>query len=213
MNPPNGRVEPATAAGIPQTVNPASAPVKPKKDNVQIHEATLADARTIAAVGAQVFAESFGHSVQAEDLAAYLSTSYTMEAFEKELRNPATSTWIARDDRDRGAGLLGFTQLCRGATVQCLEERGEDRATLAQLHRLYVDTNAHGRGIGTRLIARAADTARAEGFRKLWLTVWEYNPGAQRLYERSGFAKVGKTSFFVGREEQWDWVMVKDLGQ
>ena len=207
ISPANGRLEPAVGGVVPQAA-------RPNKPGVQVQEATLADAQTIADVGRQVFEASFGHSVQAEDLAAYFSTSYTAEAFEKELRDPTISTWIARDDDGgAGTGMLGFAQLCRGATDPCLEKRGEDRATLAQLHRLYVDTNAHGRGIGTRLIARAADTARAEGFRKLWLTVWEHNPGAQRLYERQGFVKVDKTSFFVGQEEQWDWVMIKELEQ
>ena len=205
-----GMVEPVTGGGKPQTANNTSPSPKPTAD-VQISDATPADAHMIAAVGGQVFAASFGHSVQAEDLTAYLKAEYTTEAFEKELRDPKTSTWIARDARD-GKTLLGFTQLCRQVADPCLKDT-EDVASLAQLHRHYVDTNVHGSGTGSRLITRAIDTARAEGFRKIWLTVWEHNPRAERLYARFGFVRVAKTSFFVGKEEQWDWVMVKDLQQ
>ena len=203
-----GVVEPVMVGGKPQTAHSTSPPAKPTAD-VQITEATLEDAHLIAAVGGQVFSASFGHSVQAEDLAAYLKAEYTAEAFEKELRNPKASTWIARDARD-GNALRGFVQLYRGVTDPCLKDAG-DVASLAQLHRLYVDTNVHGGGTGSRLITRAIDAARAEGFRKIWLTVWEHNPRAERLYSRFGFVRVAKTSFCVGNEKQWDWVMVKDL--
>ena len=45
-------------------------------------------------------------------------------------------------------------------------------------------------GIGTRLLERAAENARARGLRELSLIVFEQNAGAKRLYERSGFREI-----------------------
>ncbi|RYP70051.1 hypothetical protein DL771_005742 [Monosporascus sp. 5C6A] len=179
--------------------------------NTQVADASPADAQAMAALGAKVFAESFGYSIPSDDLAAFLESTYSAAALEAELRDPRISTWAAKDAE--GGALLGFVQLVRGKTDECLEESSTDLdpSGLAHLHRLYVDSRAHGGGIGSRLVAVAEERARAEGFSKVWLTVWEENERASALYERLGFAKVGKTDFVIGQCAQRDWVMVKDL--
>lgn len=128
----------------------------------------------------------------------------------------------------RTAPLLGYVHLVRGVTGASLDGGAAEIHTtasdsvsdtapaaeperVAQLHRLYVDTAVQGRGIGTKLAAVAEDRARSEGFEKLWLTVWEENARAQRLYERLGFVKVGMADFVVGKCVLRDWAMVKDL--
>ncbi|RYP43888.1 hypothetical protein DL768_009593 [Monosporascus sp. mg162] len=200
--------EPVTEGGMPERQATSSAG---PKTNAQIADASPADAQAMAALGAKMFTESFGYSIPPDDLAAFLETTYTAAALEPQLRDPRISTWAAKDAE--GGTLLGFVQLVRGKTNECLEESSTDLDTngLAHLHRLYVDSRAHGGGIGSRLVAVAEERARAEGFAKMWLTAWEENERAQRLYERLGFAKVGKTDFVMGQCVQRDWVMVKDL--
>lgn len=53
-----------------------------------------------------------------------------------------------------------------------------------------VEDHARGRGVGTALIERAADRARAAGLKGLSLIVFERNVGAKRLYDRLGFRVV-----------------------
>lgn len=48
-----------------------------------------------------------------------------------------------------------------------------------------------GRGWGARLLAHLADWSRAQGAQWLWLEVRASNAGAQRLYQREGFQRVG----------------------
>lgn len=48
-----------------------------------------------------------------------------------------------------------------------------------------------GQGLGTALLAQLLDTARARGITAVSLSVEDGN-GARRLYERSGFAVVGR---------------------
>ena len=45
----------------------------------------------------------------------------------------------------------------------------------------------------------------------MWLGVWEYNPRAQRFYEKNGFRFVGKHTFLLGSDPQIDLLMQKDL--
>ncbi|RYP64519.1 hypothetical protein DL770_009184 [Monosporascus sp. CRB-9-2] len=206
----NITVEPVTEGGMPERQATSSAS---PTENTHIVDASPADAQAMAALGAKMFTESFGYSIPPDDLAAFLESTYTAAALGAQLRDPQISTWAAKDAE--GSTLLGFVQLVRGKTDECLEESSTDLDpnVLAHLHRLYVDGRAHGGGIGSRLVAAAEGRARAEGLAKMWLTVWEENERAQRLYERLGFAKVGKTDFVMGQCVQRDWVMVKDLEQ
>ena len=56
-----------------------------------------------------------------------------------------------------------------------------------------VDSEYHGKGIGTALITKALDLADNWLFlERVELEVLETNPRAQALYERFGFAMEGK---------------------
>ncbi len=199
----SGVMEPVLTEGqIRQAENPTPTP----KESVHVLDAEPADAPEMASLGSKVFTESFGYSVPPDDLTNFLRTKYSAEAFGTEMRDPQTSTWTAKDAQGI---LLGFVQLVRGISDECLGSA--DPAELGHLHRLYVDTGVHGGGIGTRLMAAVEDRARSEGLKQLWLTVWEENQRARRLYERLGYRTVGKTDFVLGNCMQRDWAMVKDL--
>jgi ribosomal protein S18 acetylase RimI-like enzyme len=45
----------------------------------------------------------------------------------------------------------------------------------------------------------------------MWLGVWEYNPRAQRFYEKNGFSVVGKHVFQLGEDPQTDLLMQMEL--
>ncbi|KAI6093479.1 acyl-CoA N-acyltransferase [Hypoxylon rubiginosum] len=173
---------------------------------VIIGDALLSDAAAIALIGANTFTATFGFSVPPNDLAEFLATTYSAEAVEAEILNAQqtnTSTFVARDESGE---ILGFVQLVRGLSDPSLTG---DASTHAELRRLYVSTSAHGRGIGSKLIAAVESKAKAEGFKTLWLTVWEENPNAQRLYQRLGYVKVGETDFATGGCVQTDYVYAK----
>ncbi|TRX97978.1 hypothetical protein FHL15_001188 [Xylaria flabelliformis] len=177
---------------------------KPAADII-IGRARPSEAAAIAKIGADTFTATFGFSVSAEDLAMFLSETYIESAVLADLKDPAIETWVARDSTGK---VFGMVQLVRGLTEPCVPG---DPATHAELRRLYVDTAAHGRGIGSKLIAAVEEQARAEGFKELWLTVWEDNPSAQRLYFRLGYQKVGSTDFLTGECVQTDYVLSKSL--
>ncbi|KAI2618357.1 acyl-CoA N-acyltransferase [Hypoxylon sp. NC1633] len=194
----------AKVASIVAASQPASKPTH----EITIDDALLSDVTAIALIGANTFTAAFGHSVSANDLAAFLASTYSAEAVEAEILNAqktSTSTLVARDETGT---VRGFVQLVRGLSDPSL--RG-DAASHAELRRLYVDTAAHGKGIGSKLIAAVEHRAKTEGFKQLWLTVWEHNPSAQRLYERLGYVQVGTADFLTGTSVQSDLVLAKNL--
>ncbi|KAI0873031.1 acyl-CoA N-acyltransferase [Hypoxylon argillaceum] len=177
---------------------------KPASD-ITIGLALASEAAAIAKIGADTFTAASGFAVSAEDLAEFLAITYVESAVLADLKDPALETWAARDANGK---VLGLVQLVRGLTEPCVPG---DPATHAELRRLYVDTTAHGRGIGSKLIAAVENQARAEGYKQLWLTVWENNASAARLYLRLGYQKIGTTDFVTGGCVQTDHVLSKAL--
>jgi len=53
--------------------------------------------------------------------------------------------------------------------------------------------------------------AAKEGFKTVWLGVWEHNPKAIAFYEKWGFEKFGAHSFMLGTDAQTDLLMKKNL--
>ncbi|KAI1779427.1 acyl-CoA N-acyltransferase [Hypoxylon cercidicola] len=193
-------------AKVASTIAASQLSCKPSHE-VLIGDALPSDAAAIALIGASTFTAAFGFSVPADDLADFLAATYSAEAVEAEIlgaQKTSTSTLVARDESGE---VLGFVQLVRGLSDPCLPG---DASAHAELRRLYVSTAAHGRGIGSRLVAAVEGKARAEGFETLWLTVWEENASAQRLYQRLGYVRMGETEFATGGCIQTDYVLAKN---
>ncbi|KAK8088518.1 N-acetyltransferase [Apiospora hydei] len=174
--------------------------------NIKVEIASVKDAKAMADVGARSFDSMAGQSVPDADLEAFMAANYSAAAMAAELQDPDKLTLIARAQDDEA--IVGIVQLVRKQTDACL--RG-DAAEKCCLQRLYVDPRVHGRGVGTRLIGALEEKARTEGFKEIWLTVWEENLQAHRLYERLGYRKAGKTGFWLGTLHQIDWVYLKAL--
>lgn len=71
----------------------------------------------------------------------------------------------------------------------------------AHVTTLAVDPPARGRGLGTRLMLRLADEARAAGAAHLTLEVRVSNRPAQSLYRRFGFETVGLRRHYYRDED------------
>jgi ribosomal protein S18 acetylase RimI-like enzyme len=78
-----------------------------------------------------------------------------------------------------------------------------------EIKRLYVRQETQGSGLGSRLLTLALDWLAAPG-RRLWIGVWSQNHGAQRLYARHGFRRVGAYQFPVGRTLDDEFILSRD---
>jgi ribosomal protein S18 acetylase RimI-like enzyme len=177
----------------------------PTKPQVTLRAAQPKDVPAIATIGSQVFAASFGYSMPAPDLQAYLISAYSPDAVARDLSTPLVSIIVACAPSHEH--VVGFAQLTRGTMEACLE----GCESPVELQRLYVAQDFHGSGVGRMLVEKVESMARGEGYVTLWLGVWEENFKAQKVYERMGFAKVGSHDFVMGSCVQTDWILSKRL--
>jgi len=155
------------------------------------------DAALLAALGHATFVETFGHMYPPEDLAPFLAHTYTPAMFRRFLDDPAQALWIARADGQA----VGYVQA--GA---CALPHPDVTPTCGEVKRLYVKQGTQNGGIGSALLDTAL-TWLERPARALWIGVWSENRGAQRLYERRGFVKVGAYEFPVGNTRDHEFIL------
>ena len=166
---------------------------------IRIRPAKPADVPALAALAQRTWSDAFGWSISPEELAAELENR-SEASFADALET--WTTLIAEDD----GSLVGYVQF-GDVVIDGVEARQGDR----ELHRLYVDTELQGHGIGRALMEAALAHRRLATAQRVFLQVWERNARAVQLYEDLGFRVVGTTTFTIGSGEQAeDLVMVRD---
>jgi diamine N-acetyltransferase len=81
-----------------------------------------------------------------------------------------------------------------------------------KLHKLYLLPELHGRGLGSRLLQHVESEVRAEGTRRLILSVNKRNARAIAAYRRNGFIVADSVVTDIGHGFVMDdYIMAKDL--
>lgn len=163
-----------------------------------IRRATRADAEALSRIGAETFSETFGHLYPPQDLAAFLETAYAMETSRRDLADPDKAVWLV----EAGGAVVGHA-----LAGPCDLPHDEVTTTCGELKRLYILKAFQGGGTGSRLLAETLAWLERDGPRRLWIGVWSENFGAQRLYGRLGFEKVGEYHFIVGETRDREFIL------
>ena len=87
----------------------------------------------------------------------------------------------------QGTGEIFLATLAKEPVGFLCIELGPEREWGAYVDNLHVLPNLRGQRIGARLLARAAQWARAQGASSMYLWVFEANHQARRFYEREGW--------------------------
>jgi diamine N-acetyltransferase len=156
--------------------------------------ATLADAPALAKLGAETFIASFGHLYTPEDLAGFLAEVHNPEAVAGEIAAEDCTHRLVEDANGNGGQLVAFCKL-RYPTKFGDYSEAKDPIELGQLYALPTHT---GHGIGAALMDWALAHARNGDHDAILLSVYAENFGAQRFYQRYGFAKIADITFKVG---------------
>ena len=119
-----------------------------------------------------------------EDLRAYFTATYHLDALSRLHDNPRVHGFIAETE----GGAVGFSRT--------QFHPNEQRVYLASL---YLLPSFQGRGIGGELLRAAEDDARAYGLGELWVGVMVKNEAARRWYDRRGFRFAREEPFRMGQ--------------
>lgn len=176
--------------------------MEPLTQTVQI---TLAEsvatgelAPELASVAALTFPLACPPSVTPEDIASFIDANLSEAHFAEFLTDPRRAILIAAQE----GRVIGYAMLIRDDS---------DLHPAAELSKLYVQADFHGKGVSTALMDAALAAADQWGVGSVWLGVNENNQRAQRFYTKSGFKINGTRTFQVGAHTENDYVMVREL--
>jgi GNAT superfamily N-acetyltransferase len=171
---------------------------------IRIRKATPDDAKLLTDLSYTTFWDAFAHHPKnaPDDLAHYMRQAFNIEQISAELAEPASIFLIAELDGKPA----GYAKLI----VNSIED-GISAERPIELSRLYSHQEYLGKGVGQNLMDECFDYARTQEHDIMWLGVWEYNPRAQRFYEKNGFRVVGNHTFLLGSDPQTDLLMQKEL--
>lgn len=170
----------------------------PDRPAPTIRRAGAADAEALVAIGRATFAETFGRLYPPEDLAAFLAEAHSLARARADLSDPAKAVWLAEADGE----VVGYA-----VAGPCKLPHPEVTPACGELERIYLKGSHQGGGAGSRLLAEALAWLEKDGPRRLWIGVWSQNHGAQRLYARRGFTKVGAYDFVVGQTRDHEFIL------
>lgn len=160
------------------------------------------DASDLALLGRLTFRATFAADNTSDDMERYLSEAFAEDRVQAELADPDVTYLVA----ERDSKLLGYAKLRAAAETPAEGPRP------VELQRLYAHPEAIGAGVGSALMERCLEEAKAQGFLTLWLGVWERNARALAFYERWGFVATGEHVFQLGADAQRDVIMERALG-
>jgi ribosomal protein S18 acetylase RimI-like enzyme len=171
---------------------------------IKIRNATIEDAVMLAELSYQTFWDAFHeHPANSpDDMADYMKKAFSVEQIRRELADEKAIFLIAEIDDS----LAGYAKL----RLENLEEPIKAEKPI-ELCRLYSTTEFIGKGVGQSLMDECFEIAKQNDCDVMWLGVWEFNPRAQRFYEKQGFYTVGKHIFQLGSDPQTDLLMQKEV--
>jgi len=171
---------------------------------IVVRLAQLEDAQSVSELAIRSFRDTFFEGTSAADMEAYIQNDLSVRQFRLELQD-SDNIFLVLFLPD-ASDPAGYAKLRSGTTEDCVT-----LPNAIELERLYVDTPAIGKGIGSRLMQAALDRAAALGFSGVWLGVWEHNVRAIQFYQRWHFEVVGDHAFVVGSDVQNDLIMERSL--
>ena len=171
---------------------------------ILIRQALPEDAKLLTDLAYTTFWDAFAHHPKnaPDDLNHYMRQAFNQEQITAELADAKNIFLIAEIDGEAA----GYSKM----TLDNIEP-GITAERPVELGRLYAHQRHLGQGVGQALMNACFERARAEDRDVMWLGVCEYNPRAQRFYEKNGFRVVGSHVFLLGKDAQTDLLMQKEL--
>lgn len=167
-----------------------------------LRKCTAEELSQLRELSLRTYYETFAPLNTKEDMEAYLAKAFNADRLLGELNDPNSEFYFLYC----GERLAGYLKLNEAPSQSDIN----DAASL-EIERIYVSGEFQGMGLGGYLMEQAVAKAVSRSKRYVWLGVWEKNEKAIRFYKKNGFYQAGTHSFFMGEDEQTDYIMRRDL--
>ena len=169
---------------------------------LHLRPCTITDLEVLVNLGRRTFIEAFEKDNKLEDFKIYLDSAFGEETLRKELQDINSVYYFIYLD----SSLVGYIKLNENEAQSDIKDINS-----IELERIYVLAEFQGRGIGEWILQQVISIAKVKNRSYVWLGVWEHNPKAIKFYQRLGFYKFGSHPYFIGSDEQTDWLMRLDI--
>lgn len=167
-----------------------------------IKKCTLEDLRLLQDLSIETFYETFKNQNSPENMRDYLGRAFSLVQLEKELSDSSSEFYFIYANGE----IAGYLKI---NTNEAQTELMDNHSL--EIERIYIKGNFQQRGLGSYLINKAIEIAIKRNKKKIWLGVWEKNESAIAFYKKIDFVQTGAHSFYMGDEEQTDFIMTKTL--
>lgn len=162
----------------------------------------LEDLQTLQEVSIETFNETFKEQNSPENMKAYLEKAFNLKQLEMELSNTSSQFFFVHFNTE----VAGYLKVNIDDAQS--EEMGNESL---EIERIYIKNKFQKHGLGKVLFNKALEMALDFNKNNIWLGVWEKNANAIAFYKKMGFVQTGAHSFYMGDEEQTDFIMLKTL--
>ncbi len=164
---------------------------------MEIKIASQQDLAIIQQLAETIWPICYGPIISAEQIRYMLDFIYSQDAL-KEQYNKG-HRFIMAIEHNTPIGFASFSQ------------KSAEEQTTYRLHKIYVLTNIHSKGVGSFLLDHVCNESKKAGAHLLELNVNKYNP-AKNFYDRKGFSHLKEEVIDIGNGYVMDdYVMVKKL--
>ncbi|WP_307336583.1 GNAT family N-acetyltransferase [Metabacillus malikii] len=153
-------------------------------------------------ISIETFDETFREQNSQENMVAYLEKAFNLQQLKNELSNASSQFYFVYVD-EKVAGYVKVN------TADAQTEQMGDEAL--EIERIYIKSQYQKHGLGKYLLTKAIEIAKKQNKKHIWLGVWERNENALAFYKKMGFVQTGAHAFYMGDEEQTDFIMTLSL--
>lgn len=162
----------------------------------------LSDLEHLISVSKMTFTNAFKEQNNPDDFNSYIDQAFDREQLYTELMNPNTEFYFVY----LKGQLAAYFKLNQGDAQSDIK-----RNDSMELERIYVLKEFQGIQMGKKILDWVKSKVSNANKSFLWLGVWEKNQRAIKFYKRHGFYKFGTHPYFIGNDEQTDWLMRLDI--
>ncbi len=169
---------------------------------INIKKCNIKDLPKLLEISYETFNETFKNQNSPENIKAYLERTFNLKQLEKELSNISSQFFFVYLNNE----VAGYLKININDAQS--EEMSDESL---EIERIYIKRKFQKHGLGMYLLNKTIEIAMEFNKKKIWLGVWEKNENAIAFYEKMGFVQTGSHSFYMGNEEQVDFIMTKIL--